>query len=484
MTLNQHGFVHGLDFYGSFLAIKKDLKLNIIDDLEYLVQSEFFNKHKNSLFSVEDYSHLIATNAIIDEKKQLKPLKISTSAKSALSIKSINEELYENIFEDSQLTQTQQCINLNDVKNLGVELEDITNSDIFDTNNMKRSESYLSKSTNSSCSSRSSHTRESECDEDDEDNEDDNNNVNDNNVNDNNGNDNNGNDNNGNDNNDDDIDQVEQLEDHCDDDSSEGSWESIEEEKLFATFPKFPVQAICMEKCEDTFDSLLINGELEDEEIISALMQIIMTLLVYQKMYSFTHNDLHTNNVMYQPTNKEFIYYVYNKIIYKVPTYGKIYKIIDFGRAIYQFKGNKYASDSFQPNGDAYSQYNTEPFFNENKPRLEPNYSFDLCRLACSLFDIIVEDFDSVKDISKCSPLVQLVNEWCLDDNGINVLYKTNGVERYPDFKLYKMIARHVHKHTPQNQLEKDIFKKFIVSKKKLSKTAKLFDIDALPIYI
>ena len=34
-----------------------------------------------------------------------------------------------------------------------------------------------------------------------------------------------------------------------------------------------------------------------------------------------------------------------------------------------------------------------------------------------------------------------------------NILYKKNGEERYPDFKLYKMIARTVHNHTPEAQL-------------------------------
>jgi hypothetical protein len=41
------------------------------------------------------------------------------------------------------------------------------------------------------------------------------------------------------------------------------------------------------------------------------------------------------------------------------------------------------------------------------------------------------------------------------------MLYKNNGVERYPDFKLYKMIARCVHHHTPQAQLEREEFDKF-----------------------
>ena len=249
------------------------------------------------------------------------------------------------------------------------------------------------------------------------------------------------------------------------------------------TFPKFPVQVICMELCENTFDDLIINGELSDDEWFSALMQIIMTLITYQKMFSFTHNDLHTNNVMYIPTNRKFLYYTYKKKTYKVPTFGKIYKIIDFGRAIYKLNGKQFCSDSFQIGGDAATQYNTEPYFNEKKPRLEPNFSFDLCRLACSIFDYVVDDFDMIKNINDCSPLVKLIVEWCIDDNGINVLYKNNGVERYPDFKLYKMISRYVHKHTPTDQLERKEFSKFMISNKNIPKSESIINIDDLPSY-
>ena len=84
-VLHEHHFIHGLDYYGSFLAIKNDYKLNIIDDIDYLIQSEFFLKQQNVLFKVEDYSHLITP----DEKKPLQPLKISSSLKSVMSINSI-----------------------------------------------------------------------------------------------------------------------------------------------------------------------------------------------------------------------------------------------------------------------------------------------------------------------------------------------------------------------------------------------------------
>jgi hypothetical protein len=239
-----------------------------------------------------------------------------------------------------------------------------------------------------------------------------------------------------------------------------------------------------MEKCENTFDDLIMNNNLSDDEWFSALMQIIMILITYQKMFSFTHNDLHTNNIMYVPTNNKYIYYTYKKNVYKVPTFGRLYKIIDFGRAIYKFNGKLFCSDSFQTGGDAATQYNTEPYFNDKKPRLEPNFSFDLCRLACSIFDYIVDDFDTIKNLNDCNAITRLIVDWCIDDNGINVLYKNNGAERYPDFKLYKMIARHVHNHTPNNQLERPEFSKFIISSKNIPKNEQIMNIDDFPSYI
>ena len=152
-----------------------------------------------------------------------------------------------------------------------------------------------------------------------------------------------------------------------------------------------------------------------------------------------------------------------------------IYKIIDFGRAIYSFNGKTICSDSYHPKGDAATQYNFEPYFNENKPRLKPNKSFDLCRLACSLYDFFVDDIENEKKIK--NPIAKLIIKWTKDDKNRNILYKNNGEERYPDFKLYKMIVRTVHNHIPETQLTNPIFLKYKSSKKKIKK-GKIINID------
>jgi hypothetical protein len=450
-------FIHGVDYYGSFLAIKNNFKINVFDDIDYLNNSEFFNKNKNILFKIDDYEHLFQ-----QESSKLKPITIGNNI-SLKSLKSFDNEIFEDIFEDEKKT-----IDLNDLKEMSMDLIDLTNSTL-------NTEHQVTLKSNSTCSSRSSHTNDEDLDDEcencneievfnsgsekQEKNSEDNEKISQEQQN-------------------DDTEWVEDDDDNEDDDD-------FEEERIEVTIPKFPVQVIAMEFCENTFDDLILTNELTTDEWLSAFMQIIMILITYQKAFNFTHNDLHTNNVMYNNTDKKYLYYCYKKKYYKVPTFGRIFKIIDFGRSIFKFEGKTFCSDSFQTGGDAATQYNTEPYFNEKKPRLEPNPSFDLCRLACSIFDYIIEDFEDMKDISKIKdPIKKLVFEWCLDDKGINMLYKNNGVERYPEFKLYKMIARCVHYHTPQAQLERPEFDKFSKFNGSIKNTEEIIDIDKISSFI
>jgi hypothetical protein len=435
----KYDFTHGIDFFGSFLSIKKNYKINIFDDLEYLNNSDFFNKNKNILFKVDNYDHLFQT----ENKKKPIQIEHNTSVKSCLSILSFDDHAFEEIFDDT--SHADIC-----------DLVDLTNSNMLDHNFVDKTTTIKTSST---CSSRTSHTTTEnsskdeprECQEDEEE------------------------------------DDEEGEEDYDEGDE----WEDIssstdfdEEEVIEATIAQFPVHVISMEHCENTFDDLILNNVLTTAEWHSAFMQIIMILITYQKTFSLTHNDLHTNNVMYNNTTKKYVYYYYKKTYYKVPTFGKIFKIIDFGRSIYKYNGQIFCSDSFQTGNDAATQYNTEPYFNDKKARLDPNFSFDLCRLACSIFDYVIINLDDIKTVEKLTPVQRLIHEWCLDDKGINLLYKNNGVDRYPDFKLYKMIARCVHNHTPNAQLERPEFKSFIVHFNETEIPADLINIDKIPVYI
>ena len=179
---------------------------------------------------------------------------------------------------------------------------------------------------------------------------------------------------------------------------------------------------------------------------------------------------------MYINTEKQYLYYkIFNKY-YKVPTFGKIYKIIDFGRAIYTYKDNLLCSDSFSVNGTAYTQYNFGPYYNYNKPIIEPNYSFDLCRLACSMFDFICDDIKNINKFRSNVDVYDMLFSWLYDDNGRNMLYRSNGEDKYPGFKLYKMITKIVHNHLPEKQYSHKCLSKFLVEN--INEEVNLFDFD------
>jgi len=433
--LNDYKFLNAIDFYGSFLCIQKKHFLNIFDDLEYLYDSNYFHDNKNELFETEDIDEDMLED---DTRSHRKKLKLSDH-KIEFKAENLNDEIFEDIFE-----LTEENVKTHNDNNL--ELCEY-NPKIKNSN-----ESSDSKKTNSTCSSRTSNTDNSDNDEELSNEEEDNGDS--------------------------------ELDSCTNSDMSDYSSSNVKE-YIKADIYDFPVQIICLEGLENTLDSLLDvdeKDELTDEQWVSCLFQIIMSLIVYQKCFGFTHNDLHSNNIMYTKTDKTYLIYKYEGRYYKVRTFGKIYKIIDFGRAIYKHDGKMFCCDAFSSKGDASSQYNFEPYFNDNKPRLEPNPSFDLCRLACSLFDYFYDDIDEVKEVDEQDdPIAVLISEWCKDDKGRNMLYKTNGEERYPEFKLYKMIARTVHNHVPSKVINHWLFKKLMVNKKKVKK-AKYMNIDALPV--
>ena len=424
--LNNYNFYNGLDYYGAFLGVKNKFKYNVTEDLEYLDESDYFHKHKNSLFIFEDNEKI--ANLFNNTKKNKQPLVLDTTE--------CDEDL---IINDLSELSVEETHNTNLELTLTYEnLDILENNKVLNTNSNTNTNTGIN-TTNSSdtCSSRSSNTDLTNSE------------------------------NSGSDDNDD------------DDDSSEASFNS---EEIFCSIDKIPVEMIILECCEATLDDYIVNNKIKDNEWESIIMQILFTLITYQKVFEFTHNDLHTNNIVYVSTPKKYLYYKYNNAHYKVPTFGKIYKIIDFGRAIYKFKNKFICSDSYSESGDATSQYNCEPYLNKAKPIIGPNSSFDLCRLGCSLFDYFIDDLDDIKKLK--SPIKKIMIEWVFDDNNKNILYKNNGSERYPDFKLYKMIARSVHKHTPQNVLLKPTFEAYKIAKKNINNVQEIFNIDNLPVMV
>jgi hypothetical protein len=466
LLLNQHKFVHGIDYYGSLLCVQKDYKINVEDDLEYIHNHIFFQKNNGKLFFVENFFHDVDGNheEPTDSRGKFSSSPTLQSGEHQFAAacegklngfewKNDNDTLI-----DIEIDTTLDCPPVAAHSSVQMnELEEIyQNANVRRGSTCNRSINYNSSdSSYTSASSTTTNPKEGddvgygEMEEEEEE-----------------------------DPNDDNKEYHESdhgdMDDEYDSNDSSGSG-SIEDTSIHAYIKDFPVQMIFLEKCEGTLDELFENDLIDEDMGISVLFQIIMSLLTYQIAFDFTHNDLHTNNIMYVCTEHKYIYYKYDGQIYRVPTNGKIFKMIDFGRAIYRVGPHSFCSDSFAEEGDANTQYNFGPFCNPRKQVVMPNKSFDLCRLGCSIYDFIInkhntEPYDEFQTV---------ISEWCQDEQGKNLIYKKNGKDRYPGFKLYRVIAHKVFQHTPHNQLQRPVFRKFLWHGK-IKANAVFFDLDLI----
>ena len=73
--LHAHAFIHGIDFYGSYLAIQKDFIVNIFDDQEYLMKNEFFKDKNGVLFYYDESECEKFLNGIKGIKREERKIK-------------------------------------------------------------------------------------------------------------------------------------------------------------------------------------------------------------------------------------------------------------------------------------------------------------------------------------------------------------------------------------------------------------------------
>lgn len=257
----------------------------------------------------------------------------------------------------------------------------------------------------------------------------------------------------------------------------------------------FPVQMTILERCDGTMDDLMEDEiaatatedmrETKEQRWTAWMFQVVAALTAAQKHFDLVHNDLHTNNVMWSGTGETHLYYHVTGAgggdrFYKVPTFGRIMKIIDFGRATFRpppatlkakAANRVWFPDAYAPNADAGGQYNCGPYFDQGRPKVRPNPSFDLCRLAVAILDTLwkgpADPVDPVKVLTRepgriqyetKSPLWNLLWLWLTDKHGKNILYSPDGTERYPQFDLYCAIAKDAQNAVPCQQLTLPLF--------------------------
>ena len=241
-----------------------------------------------------------------------------------------------------------------------------------------------------------------------------------------------------------------------DESSTDEKYKEDSFDDCIAKLLKIPIQLLFIEKLEGTLEDLL-DEDIKEEVLLSCIFQISFALTYLQKHYQFTHNDLHINNVMFQKTESKYLYYKYNNIYFRVPTYGYIFKIIDFGRAIFKYRNKVYMNDVFSDYGEAGGQY-THPkqvqfTIERDREYIKPNYHFDLCRLSMT----ILEELNS-KEYSDES--LKFLNHMCKNSCDISFC------DMPDDFYLYKSIAKDACNCLPREIIMNDIFKSYRIKKK------------------
>ena len=286
--------------------------------------------------------------------------------------------------------------------------------------------------------------------------------------------------------------------------SSEGSDESVELDlDICLEIPNMPVILIYQEAQEGVMDNLLDEDEIDEHKRgsqgwearwIAWLFQVISVLSFLQNAICFTHNDLHSNNILWRKTDKKFLFYkAKDGTIWRVPTFGKIFTVIDFGRSIFRLGKHLWVSDDHWPDQEAGDQYNFGPFFDHTLPKNPPNPSFDLCRLSVSLLDglfdkappkkkgkgvSIMSQEDTWKVYETNSPLYNLLWSWTVNKDGHTIYEDKNGDEKYEGFDLYVRIAHDIHNAVPKDQIHKPAFSQF-KWKQKVSQDETIYSLGA-----
>ena len=252
--------------------------------------------------------------------------------------------------------------------------------------------------------------------------------------------------------------------------------------KYKVTYNNFPVCLMATEVMDYDLgdfieDNLLVYSVpdvdpsiLFEENMTSILFQTIAAMSIVHNFWELYHNDLHLGNVMFKNTNQEYIYYYFKNSYYKVPTFGKIVKIIDWNRATMKYNGVLLNNLEYSNIGDCNDMYRFENSIQNQKKRILPNPNFDLAILAFEILKI------SKKILNKKSKLYKLLSDWTNMSNGDNIyshFAKNDDTEE--DFHLYINISKYCNNAIPIKQITKPIFTQYKINKSDVPKNQKIY---------
>ena len=221
-------------------------------------------------------------------------------------------------------------------------------------------------------------------------------------------------------------------------------------DNLFMERQNFPCNLLFSEKLElldfNTFNTC--------DKWLSCIFQIIFSIGMLQHLFKLCHNDLHTSNIMFKPTKLEYLYYQIQNKYFALPTFGKIIKIIDWGRCTYDFNGFTTNNNIFFTDGNAFGHYIYPRINQSGKPSQNAyNDSGDLVIFGMSIFN--------EPNFAKIGVLYDFVKSWFIDKSGKFRMMDSSSFEFYQSLYLFDNA-------NPFKQIQHEIWDRYEIPKSKI----------------
>jgi hypothetical protein len=175
----------------------------------------------------------------------------------------------------------------------------------------------------------------------------------------------------------------------------------------------------------------------------AAIFQISAGLLFAQHYFGFVHNDFHAENVRVKIVDQEsFLYYrLLNKRILRVPTFGNVFIIIDFGRSFIKYNGIEWISSEFTSSGQCSGYICNNP-------------SIDMIRFISSVeqkskFILPEEDEKLLREMFY---FIAMSDRGC-DDHVIDLI--NNKTDKEFQYALEEFPRKFCHRGEPQHYISK-----------------------------
>ncbi len=234
------------------------------------------------------------------------------------------------------------------------------------------------------------------------------------------------------------------------------------ESEMLLEYPNVPGYLLITEYANFSIDHLKYKNLLNYDIILSIVFQVISAIITMKSVFGIKHNDLHFGNIMVVKTEEEFIYYQHNSVKYKVPTYGYQIKIIDWGRATYNFNNQKGQNNVYTGPGECFEQYIYRRVNNSGiQPiELEENDWTDIVMFSHS---VLFEYKDYLKDTDLERLLTKLITS--TDKEALEL--------KDFDWELYLNITRLDFNITPNNIINNSAFNRYKLMNKGKNKSKK-----------